>query len=277
MTTVSESQAEKIGVPRLFNFDLPGLKKTGRVLPERNDISSVKSILDVACGDGAWAMAAAQAAPQIQILGIERDARLVEDARAQADAQKIHNVSFRVMEPFEPLDLPDDSFDLVNARFLIGMLPASNWPQVLREYMRVTRSGGYVRLTENDLPIPGCPAMGQLGGLIAQALYETKRSFSPNGRLLSITPVLQRLLQEAGCQDIRRSVYVSNFSADMETHEAVCKDLAITYQRARPFLLASGAVTEADFDRLYQEMLTEMQGERFCALAFYLTTWGSKP
>ena len=119
--------------------------------------------------------------------------------------------------------------------------------------------------------------MAQLGGLIAQALYETKRSFSPNGRLLSITPVLQRLLQEVGCQDIRRTVYVSNFSADMEAHEAICKDLTTTYQHARPFLIASGVVTEADFDRLYQEMLTEMQGERFCALAFYLTAWGSKP
>ena len=276
MTPSPKIQTEQ-DVPRLFNFDLPVLKKTGNALPELADSSNTHRILDIASGSGEWAIMAAQASPHMQIVGIEGNAQLVDHARALAQAQGVSNVSFTVMDPFQALDFADGSFDLVNARFIVGLLLAEDWPKVLGEFVRVTRSDGIIRLTENDLPITSSPAYANVGGLISDALHSTKRSFSPHGRLLSVTPELKRLLQAAGCQNVRREVYLTNYSAGMEAHEEICQYAATTYRLVQPMLVNTKVKKQPDIEQLYQQMLTEMQSEDFLAVAYYLTVWGTKP
>lgn len=266
-----------VGIPRLFNFDLPHIKKTGQALPEQADVAAIHNVLDIASGSGEWAISAAQAYPHMQVVGIDSDVQMVDNARAQAKARRIDNVSFSVMDPFQPLDIPDGSFDLVNARFIVGLIPPEAWPQVLQEFWRVTQPGRFIRLTESELPIASNPAFATIGGMISQALYMTKRSLSPEGRLLSITPALKRLLQDAGCQDTRQAVYISNFSAGMEAHADLCQDLLRTYRLVQPFLINAGVTTQEEVDQLYQQMQAEMQLDDFLALAFYLTVWGKKP
>ena len=48
-------------------------------------------------------------------------------------------------------------------------------------------------------------------------------------------------------------------------------------QRIRPFLLATGVISEADFDELVSHLHTELDEERFCGLCFVLQVWGQKP
>ncbi len=266
-----------VGMPRLFNFDLPHIKRTGQALPEQTDVAAIHSVLDIASGSGEWAIRAAQAYPHMRVVGIDSDVQMIDSARAQAKARGVDNVSFTVMDPFQPLDIPGGSFDLVNARFIVGLIPAEAWPQVLQEFWRVTRPAGHIRLTENDLPIASSPAFASIGGMISQALYMTKRSFSPEGRLLSITPALKRLLQDVGCQDTRQAVYVSNFSAGMEAYADLSQDFARTYQLMQPFLINAGVTTREEVEQLYQQMQVEMHSDDFLAVAFYLTVWGKKP
>jgi ubiquinone/menaquinone biosynthesis C-methylase UbiE len=265
------------GMPRLFNFDLPHIKKTGQALPEQANVSTIRSVLDIASGSGEWAIEAAQAYPHMQIVGIESDTQMVDSARTQAKARGVDNVNFTVMDPFQSLDIPDSSFDLVNARFIVGLIPAEAWPKVVQEFLRVTRPGGCIRLTENDLPIVSSPAFAKLGGMISQALYMTKRSFSPNGRLLSVTPALKRLLQDVGCQDTRQVVYVTNFSAGMEAHADLSQDFLKTYRLVQPLLVKSAVTTQEDIEQVYQQMQAEIQSDGFCAVGFYLTVCGNKP
>ena len=114
-------------LPRLFHFDLPPLKQTGQPFPEQTNISSIHHVLDIASGDGQWTISAAQTLPQVQFVGIEGQAGLVEQARAQAKQEGVTNVTFTLMDPFAPLDLPDGAFDLVNARYITGLLEAAAW------------------------------------------------------------------------------------------------------------------------------------------------------
>jgi len=264
-------------LPRLFHFDLPPLKQTGQPFPEQTDISSIHRVLDIASGDGEWTISAAQALPQVQFVGIEGHAGLVEQARAKAKKEGVTNVTFTVMDPFGPLDLPDGAFDLVNARYITGLLEAAAWPNALQEFVRVTRPGGVIRLTENDLPISNTVAFAQLGGLISDALYETKRSFSSNGQLLSVTPALKRLLQDAGSQEVQQAVQFINFSAGKPAHADLCQKLSETYRLVQPFLIRTGVTTAEAVEQTYQQMLTEMQSDDFCAGAFSLTVWGTRP
>lgn len=275
-TTASVSE-QSTGRVRLFNFDLPRLKETGQALPEQAELSALHAVLDIACGNGAWAIAAAQAHPEMQFVGIDSNARLIEQAREQAQAQGVSNIRFAAMDPFQHLDLADGSFDLVNVRFVVGLLPAESWPSFLQECLRVTRPGGLVRLTETDLPITGSPAFAHMGRMISEAFTETKRSFAPEGRLLSMTPMLKGLLKEAGCQNVQQAVYVANFSAGWPAHDALTQDLAETYRSVQPALIQAEVTTPEQVEQVYQQMLSEMQADNFCATAFYLTAWGSKP
>jgi ubiquinone/menaquinone biosynthesis C-methylase UbiE len=273
---MATSSFDAPGIPRLFNFDLPSIQKTHQALPEQADVSTISSVLDIASGSGEWAIATAQAYPHMQVVGIDSDIQMVDNARARAKVRGIDNVRFAVMAPFEPLDISGGSFDLVNVRFIVGLIPAEAWPKVLQEFWRVTRPGGHIRLTENDLPITSSTALATIGGMISQAFYMTKRSFSPEGRLLSITPTLKHLLQDAGCQDIRQAVYITNFSTGTEAHVELCQDLARTYHLVQPLLINTGVTTQEEVEHLYQQMQVEMQSD-FRAVGFYLTVWGKKP
>ncbi len=266
-----------VKIPRLFNFDLPRLKQAGQAWPEQADVSSIHRVLDIASGTGEWAMLAAQAHPQVPIVGIEPDTQLVESARAQARTRGVENVSFTVMDPFEPLDLPDGTFDLVNARYIVGLLRADAWPRVLAELVRVSRPGGVIRLSENDLPITSGSAFEKLSAMIGRALFQTKRSFSPDGRLLCITPMLKGLLQDAGCREVQQAVSVTNFSAGMPAHKELCQDFAQTYRLVQPFLISTGVTTQQEIEQVYQQMLSEMESERFRATGLSLTVWGTRP
>jgi ubiquinone/menaquinone biosynthesis C-methylase UbiE len=272
------SSAPQTGAfPRLFNFDLPALKQTGQAFAELADHSTIQRVLDIASGTGAWTISAAQAHPKVQFVGIERSPQLVEQARAQAYAHRLENISFTVMDPFGSLDLPEASFDLVNARYLVGQLSAEAWPQGLRTFVRMARPGGVIRLTEAELPISRNIAYAQLGGLISQALFQTKRSFSPTGRLLSVTPVLKRLLQDAGCQQVQYKVAEVNFSAGTSAHEEMAQDIIQTYRLVLPSLVAASVTTQQQVEQLYQQMLTELTSERFDAVAYSLIAWGIRP
>jgi ubiquinone/menaquinone biosynthesis C-methylase UbiE len=274
---VSSPMTQALRLPRLFNFDLPRLKKTGQILPEQIDISVIHDVLDIACGYGAWAIAAAQVCPQMQFTGSDSDARALEEARAQAETYGVHNVSFTLMNPFDLQEIPDNSFDLVNARFIVGLIPAEAWPQAMREFMRVTRPGGYIQLTETDLPITSGPACAKFEDMISRAYSQTKRSFSPEGRLLSVTPMLKGLLQDAGCGDVQQTVYFVDFSAGLEAHKEITDDVASTYQLVQPWLIQVGATTQEEVEQVYQQMLAEMQASDFCGVAFYLSVCGVKP
>ncbi len=272
------SSAQQVGaLPRLFNFDLPALKQSRQAFAEQADRSAIRRVLDIASGTGAWTISAAQAHPEAQFVGIERSPQLVEQARAQALAHHLENVSFTVMDPFGALDLPEASFDLVNARYLVGQLSAEAWPQALHTFVRLVRPGGIIRLTETDLPISSSTAYAQLGGLISQALFQTKRSFSPTGRLLSMTPVLKRLLQDIGCQQVQHMVAEVNFSAGTPAHKEQIQDISQTYRLVQPFLVTAAVTTQQEVKQLYQRMLTELTSERFDAVAFSLIAWGTRP
>lgn len=263
-------------IPRLFHFDLPRLRQTRQVFPELTNVSAITNVLDIASGAGEWAISAALTSPQLHIVGIERDPHLVEQARAQAETQGVKNVTFQVMEPFAQIALDAGSFDLVNARYLVGLLPAEAWPHALQEFLRVTRSGGVLRLTETDLPIANTRAFAQWSDLLSLTFFHSGRSFSPEGRLLSITPMLKPFLRQAGCQQVQQVASTCNFSAGWPAHEEVVRDLTRTYQLIQPFLIKSSGKSPQEIEQLYQQTCSEMQSAKFSATAFSLTVYGRK-
>ena len=165
---------------RLLRQDRLITEGMGGLFPEGLDLSGMRRILDVACGPGGWALEIASKYPQIEVVGVDISRAMIGYARAQV--QGLANASFRVMDIQQPLDFPDDSFDMVNARF-INFLPAAAWPRLMREFGRITRSGGVVCLTESEWwYYTNSPALESLNAMVIGALKRQGDSFTQSGR-----------------------------------------------------------------------------------------------
>ncbi len=270
----TESAAE---MARLLDQDRLITTHMGGLFPERPGFDHIRHVLDIACGPGGWAQEVAFAHPEIEVVGIDISRTMNEYARAMAQVQHLSNVSFKVMDVLQPLDFPDNSFDLVNSRLIFGFMPPAAWPALMQECLRVTRPGGIIRLIECESDITTSAATQQLTGLVTRALQLAGRSFSPDGRHFGIIPMLGHFLHEAGCQSIEKKAYVLDWSAGMEAHESTRLNLQFLLKLLEPFLVRMKLITEEQFDPLYQLALEEMQSDDFCAVTIFISAWGEKP
>lgn len=100
----------------------------------RVPLTPASRVLDVACGTGALALAAARTGAHV--LATDFSPGMV----ARVAAAGLANVEARVMDG-QTLDLPDRSFDAVFSIFGVIMFP--DWRKGLAEMARVTRPGGH--------------------------------------------------------------------------------------------------------------------------------------
>jgi SAM-dependent methyltransferase len=214
--------------------------------------------------------------PDIEVVGIDISQTMIYYARAQARVQGLHNASFRVMDATQPLDFPDESFDLVNAR-PIGFFPKGVWPKLMQECMRILRHGGTIRLTESEWGFTNGPATEKIQGMFYKALLAGGRSFTQDGRRHGITMMLGGFLRDAGCINIGQMAHVIDFSAGTEFHDPIYNDWKVVNKLSQPFFISMGVTTQEEVDEAYNQMLVEMMQDDFRGIMYLLTAWGEKP
>ena len=275
---ISDSEAE---LARLVEQERVISRALGGLLPEHADqaafVAPMQRALDVACGSGGWVLNMAQTYPHLQVMGFDIDANMISYATTQAKVGKLENASFRVMNALDPFDYPDNFFDLVNARFLL-VIGRSAWPQVMQELFRITRPGGFIRLTESeDVSVTTSPAFERMVVISSQALKQSNFAFSPTGRSTSIAPKLPYFLRKAGCQNIQKRASIIDWSAGTDVHYAFAQDLKIFFRLLQPFMVSTGLTTEEEMEQLHRDIDIELLAEDFCAFWTSYTVWGQKP
>jgi ubiquinone/menaquinone biosynthesis C-methylase UbiE len=250
----------------------------GGPLAEQETVSELHTILDIACGPGGWVLDIAYELPGADVAGIDISETMIEYARARAKTQKITNASFEVMNILQPLDFSDNSFDLVNARFLVMVLSRTAWPGIIQECKRILRPGGILRLTEIDvLGLTTSPTFEKMNELAAQSLHRAGYGFSPTGKTFGMTPMLARLLQNAGFTQIANKAHVLPFSANTQGLTDVYQNMQAGFQLGIPILLKTGVATQEEVNKLREQLTIEMFADDFCGVWPYLTAWGRKP
>jgi ubiquinone/menaquinone biosynthesis C-methylase UbiE len=262
----------------LFNLDAVVTRGMGGPLTERDgDLTGIQDILDLACGSGGWVLEVAFSHPRVTVTGVDLNESLMKYVRAHAQAQRIQNAHFRVMDILKPLDFPDASFDLVNARTLFSSLKPDDWPALLQECKRILRPDGVLRLTELERSNTSSPAVEHLWDIFARALNITGRSFSPDGRHIGIVPQLSRLFHQAGFEHVHNRAYAPDISPWAADFASWREHDTFAWTLLEPFFIESGMTTKEELDQIRAQAVKEMMAEDFCGTAFFLTTWGEKP
>ena len=173
------------------------------------------------------------------------------------------------------LEFPVDYFDLVNHRFGWSFLRTWDWPKLLREYQRVTRPGGVIRITESDMILESSsPAHRRLATLLLEAFCQAGHFFTPNGD--GVTSQLARLLSQYGLQNVQTRAHTLEYRAGTPEGQNFYEDMKHVYGTVLPFIRKWTRVPD-DYEEIYQQALVEMQQPDFVATWRLLTAWGNKP
>jgi ubiquinone/menaquinone biosynthesis C-methylase UbiE len=245
------------------------------------ECQQLHAILDIACGPGEWVLRVAEASNAITttttVTGVDISRQMIDYARAQAKMRDFPHARFEVMDILHPFTFADHSFDLVNARTLMAVIPSQSWATVLQECRRVTRPGGIIRLTECEMPLSASPNHMRLNDLISQATHAAGHGFSPNGNHIVITPMLIPMLKQVGCQQIHSKGYGISITSGSELYETILQQAVVSYQLLRPFVVGKGLLSEEDFDALTVLALADMQAPDFSAIWYFFSAWGMVP
>ena len=133
---------------RLVPFGLPKYHEIVDMLVKEY-IPKDSMVLDLCCGTGNIALAAASKAEEV--IGLDASEGMLAKARNKAHAKGIGNVKFVLADVTEGLDFGDGSFDVVTAGWSVPTkvpLFQDKNMDIMRETYRVLRKGGKLVLWE---------------------------------------------------------------------------------------------------------------------------------
>jgi SAM-dependent methyltransferase len=168
-----------------------------RALLAEVGVSAGSTCLDVGCGGGDVTFELARAAgPSGRAVGVDFDHAKLDLARREAEQRGLSNIAFEVRDVTEWT--PDESFDLVYARFLLTHL--SDPAALVSALRNHTRAGGVAIVEDIDFrghfAEPECPALRRYVEWYTTTVQ--RRGADPN-----IGPRLPGLLREAGFEDVQ--------------------------------------------------------------------------
>ena len=267
-----------IEIARLINQDRMMTQAMGGPLSGIADPASLENILDLGCGPGGWVLDVAFACPDANVEGVDISRPMVDYANARARTQQLPNASFGVMDITGPLEFPDATFDVVNARFLTVALKREVWLPFLKESTRVLRPGGLLRLTEVvDAGITSSAAVNQLMALFLQAFWQRGYAFSPDGRTVGMIHMLPSFLRELGYQQVRLLPHAVEYSAKTEAWADQFHNIEVTGIQVKVLLVEQELIKPEAFDQLYSQVLIDMQQDAFRGIQHFTTVLGKKP
>jgi ubiquinone/menaquinone biosynthesis C-methylase UbiE len=173
-------------------------ERYGRNTIKHLQLSPGARVLDVCCGSGASALAAAAVVgPNGSVTGVDLAENLLELARAKAAQRGLTNVSFQTGD-LTDLKSPDGALDAVVWVFGIFFVP--DMEAALRELRRVLRPGGGMAITTWG-PRLFEPLNTAFWNSVRSVKPELYKGFNPWDRICE-ADALRALLASAGLQDI---------------------------------------------------------------------------
>jgi SAM-dependent methyltransferase len=270
----AESASE---VARLIERNVFFKKAMGGGFPEQVDLDGIVRILDIGCGPGGWAIDVAKSYPGTEVVGIDISETMLSSAKSEAQKYMLENIMFLRMNALQPLEFPDLHFDLVNMRAAVEYIPRANWNALLQECYRITRPGGILRLTEADrIAHTNSRAFERFHYFYSRMLYLKGYGFSPNGSTFGTSPMLGKLLLDAGYRHIGMKSYALDISYATMFQTDYRHLVEMRFEKVRSQLLERSLATSQELDDTYAALLVDITQKTFCGVAYPFIFWGKK-
>ena len=202
--------------------------------------------LDLCCGVGGITdLLSRRVGRRGEVIGLDADAWKLEVARDWAKANLLENVRFLEGDAFHT-GLAPASFDLVHARFALGVIPSG--VDMLGHAVSLVRPEGVVFLEEADIGTLMCvPGHGAWD----RALEAITRVFDQIGADLEIGRKLFGLLRRAGLRDLQVRPCLHALRAD----QPMMYHIPNTLEAMRESVLSMGLMRGSEMD----EVLTQLR------------------
>lgn len=146
------------------------------LMSKRWKLDSVKTVLDVGCGQGHWGQRLFEVLPaEAKMMGIDFEPKWIEIAQQRAVKRGIQErCRYQVGSAYQ-LDYPDNTFDMVTCQTLLIHL--ADPMRAIREFFRVLKPGGLLAVAEpNNLAanlVHGPAKFYESAELLLQSRYES--------------------------------------------------------------------------------------------------------
>jgi ubiquinone/menaquinone biosynthesis C-methylase UbiE len=167
------------------------------------------------------------------------------------------NCSFELTNVLEGIRKPDNYFDYVHHRFLVGAIPANQWKQYIQECVRVCASDGWVEIVETDIQIVD-------GGSACQQL-NTWLIKGGNTRGIDIDMVqhLDELMHEAGLNNVTKQTFTAPIGPwGGKVGKLFAEDYRLVSSSIQPFVTNALHVPKEDVEKNCALMLEEFESHQ---------------
>jgi ubiquinone/menaquinone biosynthesis C-methylase UbiE len=242
---------------------------SARWLLEAMGLQPGSNVLDVGCGPvGILGLLAEAVGPTGNVVGLEREQRFVELARAEVAQLGIKNVTV-VQGDALSSGLTPDSFDLVHERLVMVNVPERL--DLVAEMVSLAAPGGLIALEDIDNVSWVCEPIHESWAKLLDVFHQTFRS---GGGDPFVGRRLPAMLRQAGVIDVQ--VHVQ--TALPQPGEYRRTHLVALIDSIRDRVVASGAMSEADVG-FHRAALLEHLADPTTLLIDKLLVqcWGRKP
>jgi SAM-dependent methyltransferase len=183
--------------------------------------ASVRCLLDVGCGPGAWLADIAALFPKASLTGLDSDAEQI----ALANTLRHPRCQFLQGDVLQGLPFAAGTFEYTHMRCMILAIPARCWPFVIGELVRVTAPGGWIEIFDGG---QGCE---HVGPNMQQILTWGEQALAQRGFDVRVIDHLSMMLRQAGVyqvQEQRLTIPVGSWAG--RTGDLMAKDLLALFE-----------------------------------------------
>lgn len=271
-------------------------KSLGGLLPSTVAVREVSSVLDVGCSDGGWVLDVATRYPHMFVRGIDIDEVALERAHVLQRLNERSNAQFQRMDATQPLAFASNSFDLVHVRSAPFLL-FRQWPQAMKEFLRVLRPGGWLNVIEYEHGATSSTALNQIAALVVQVLYTLRRVDQQQYEIvllsstekkneqktlkipghLHVAPYLYKFFLDAYLVDISYSVHTVDIGyGSAPGGRAMIQQILIAAEQFKPLLLQHNIIQSDSYDALVKRARQELQQPHSCGFGYFVSAVGRK-
>jgi SAM-dependent methyltransferase len=251
------------------------LRQAARLEAETHDLLDAVGLLagwralDVGCGPlGILNVLAERVGSGGEVVGIEREPRLLARAREQVDAAGWRNVRLVAGDVLASGE-PRGSFDLVHERQVLVVSPEPE--RMLAAMVALTRPGGVVVLQDVDVATAYCYPPHAAWDRVRE-LFET--AYAGRGLDVRIGQRLVGLLLAAGLEDVQVRVQANGCRGGAEA----AADFDALHAGVREEQIAQGLATRAELDALAAALRQHLADPGTVVVrALLFQAWGRKP